>query len=386
MHRAAALLLAGCAVAQVPDGRVCGDGGWDNVHPIGILDPNSFEFHGKLAARLGWNLDQCAHCHGTDFAGGISGVSCLGCHASGPTSCTGCHGRPPASGAHSAHSPRYDCSACHVKPSWYGDAGHLVNADGTLRDRAQVTFGAIAGAGASWDGSSCANVYCHGSARPIWISGSAPCGSCHSIPPPSHARTQCSECHGRVIDARGVIISAALHVDGKVSLGDDSGTCFACHPNPGGAHASHTQARHQLAKPIGCGECHVVPASLTSPGHIDQPGPPPVFPTGSGALSRADSAQPAWNHMLAQCAGVYCHGGGTLLSSDASPTVLRTPSWIPGSGPADCGACHGLPPTNAPHTAAQTLTQCAGCHPTTMDSTGALVPGGTHLDGKVDAQ
>src|SRR6185369_10510634 len=122
----------------------------------------------------------------------------------------------------------------------------------------------------TWDGARCNNVYCHGAATPAWNGGSgeAQCDSCHGNPPSSHAgrNAQCSLCHPTDAASNG-----ARHVDGKVNIGDDSGTCLACHPSPGGAHASHTQAKHELAPKLGCGECHFVPTQVDDPGHIDHP-------------------------------------------------------------------------------------------------------------------
>jgi hypothetical protein len=47
-----------------------------------------------------------------------------------------------------------------------------------------------------------------------------------------------------------------------------------------------------------------------------------------------------------------------------------------------CGACHGFPP-GPPHPTA-TINQCAGCHPSTINNSGALVPGGTHNNGTLN--
>jgi hypothetical protein len=47
-----------------------------------------------------------------------------------------------------------------------------------------------------------------------------------------------------------------------------------------------------------------------------------------------------------------------------------------------CGACHGFPP-GPPHPTA-TINQCAGCHPSTISNSGALVPGGTHNNGTLN--
>src|SRR6185295_4539864 len=105
----------------------------------------------------------------------------------------------------------------------------------------------------------------------------------------------------------------SLHLDGKLSLGDDSGTCQACHPSPGGAHTAHLTALHKLRGPIGCEECHNVPAAVTSPGHIDHPEGAIVFPAGSGALSRTSGLTPAWDRAGGECSNVWCHGGSAKL-------------------------------------------------------------------------
>lgn len=64
-------------------------GGWSEVscytchdgpggHPQGWLDPNAHTFHGRVVTQQG-NLD-CRRCHGNDLLGGTSGVSCGDCH------------------------------------------------------------------------------------------------------------------------------------------------------------------------------------------------------------------------------------------------------------------------------------------------------------------
>jgi predicted CxxxxCH...CXXCH cytochrome family protein len=358
------LLALGCGSARPVDGRPCASAAaCEQIHPAGIADPASPDFHGTLLRDGGWNVPTCATCHGADFAGGTSGKSCLRCHADGPTACTVCHAQPPQTGAHAAHARKFACSACHVQPQHWDDVGHLFASNGSVIARARVTV--------PYDGTRCSNNACHGAATPAWRGGpaEATCGSCHGIPPANHASNRCGDCHGRVADNGARIVDDTLHVDGKVSLGDDSGTCLACHPTPGGAHASHTQALHALRGPLGCTECHVVPAALSSPGHIDQPRAP-VFPPGSGSLARANGAQPGWDGT--RCSGTWCHG-------EAAPT------WAPGNGAATCGSCHAIPPVDGAHAGVTSLADCARCHPTTMNASGALLVGGTHLDGVVDA-
>jgi predicted CxxxxCH...CXXCH cytochrome family protein len=284
-----------------------------------------------------------------------------------------------------------------MKPLVYTDVGHLFDVDGRVITSAQVTFGPLAkadGAAPTWDGASCQGAYCHGATlhdpsathtTPLWRAGAnqALCGSCHGVPPASHANrpSDCSECHGRVVDVNRNWADPSLHVDGKVSLGDDSGTCAACHPSPGGAHASHTQAAHRLAPALDCSACHQVPTSVDSPGHIDHPDAV-VFPIGSSALARTDEANPTWTAASSTCADVYCHGGGKVLANDATASVRRTPGWNDGPTAAECGACHGIPPADGAHLPGLMLTDCHKCH-RTVDASGALVPA-THINGIID--
>jgi len=383
------------------------------IHPNGIVDPFSADFHGAEVRRQAFDLTSCAGCHGSDFSGGTAMVSCRDCHADGPTACTGCHGQPPKTGAHLAHAAGaltggrgLSCSECHTVPMVYTDAGHLLDDKGAAKTRATITFGAFAAttpkpaerSGApAYDAEtqSCANIYCHGAAfsdaraantRPTWSGGAASsdCGSCHGNPPANHdaARVDCAVCHPRSSTGK-----SERHVDGLVSIGDETGTCTSCHPNPGGAHRSHTTAPRGLSRALVCQDCHIVPATVGAPGHLDA-APAEVFPTGwTPGLAASDGASPLYDGT--RCTNVYCHGSGTKLGADQASGILRTPAWSDVGGPAAvCGGCHGVPPTTAPHTASMSLGACSTCHPS-IDARGTLISpaaGGTHLDGVVDVR
>jgi predicted CxxxxCH...CXXCH cytochrome family protein len=173
-----------------------------------------------------------------------------------------------------------------------------------------------------------------------------------------------------VVNSSGALIGGALHVDGQVSLGDDSGTCQACHPMLDGAHAAHTEALHRIALPFSCVACHAVPATVTSPGHVDQPGSPQVFPPGTSTIARAGGGQPSFDPASGRCAGTWCHGAAT-------------PAWSDSNAPV-CGSCHAIPPADGPHAATMMLSDCVTCHPKTMDATGQLLPA-AHVNGVIDA-
>jgi predicted CxxxxCH...CXXCH cytochrome family protein len=196
------------------------------------------------------------------------------------------------------------------------------------------------------------------------------CNRCHGNPPPSHARTDCKTCHP----------TSAPHIDGVIQVGRTTG-CDGCHgsaasPAPPtdlagntlttaigvGAHQAHLQASARISAPIPCATCHVVPATVDAPGHLD-------------ASPAEVSANLGWDRGSQTCTTAYCHGPGR-------------PVWTLRNQIA-CGTCHAIPPATPSHNPAMTLTSCAGCHPGTVDAFGnILVTNGTseHINGIVDLQ
>jgi predicted CxxxxCH...CXXCH cytochrome family protein len=234
-----------------------------DAHPNGWLNPSdAVNFHGKFLETNQWNLSYCADCHGSDYAGGSTGVSCNNCHQGTPEACTTCHGQssdptgmPPRDiagntattnrgvGAHATHqsggqfSASVACIECHSVPDIYAATGH---ADTALP--AELTWGTITltgGATPSFTGSlTCESTYCHGnfgagnkSNAPSWttVDGTqATCGSCHALPPVGQSRniqfehqpvmTDCATCHVAVIDVNNNIINKSLHINGDVNF------------------------------------------------------------------------------------------------------------------------------------------------------------------------
>jgi len=432
-----------------------------SVHRPGILDPRSADFHGSLVRDHQYDFSFCQKCHGDDFAGGASKVSCLTCHSDGPTACSTCHGDIASSASHARHlgggplGRSYSCAECHLVPTVYTDVGHIFLADGTLDPPpAEVMLGAKAAltpegttraAPPTFDPATqaCSNVYCHGAVagatgpdtaatntRPVWTApgtGQADCGSCHGLPPNHNWSTACASCHPSVVDRDMSIIAPDKHIDGQVELGDPAAGCTACHGGPAnaapppdltgasssaslgvGAHQAHLTGAAHLRGPIACAECHRVPTEVLSPGHFVGHGPvdssglgvdggagvgAQVFPVGQPGpvLASAGGAAPSWDHARATCSGVYCHGGGSALAADTTPGLDRAPSWT-STGGLTCGlSCHGLPPAVSPHLPSMTRTDCASCHPRTVDPSGTLIISGplgaetsAHINGVID--
>jgi predicted CxxxxCH...CXXCH cytochrome family protein len=220
---ATTLLLFGCSARKSRPTQL-------RVHPVDwVASHPTLNFSNTLQPEYGI---ACKSCHGEDFSGGNSGVSCIGCHnqrrdtvTNVLTTCTGCHGgslgdsigAPPRSvagavddtargvGGHrvmvfgSTLFSGTDCQTCHIKPVFVLTASHITPSGTGSDGRAEVVFVVFSGTArlfSSRYGSptfdtltgSCASVYCHGAfpggdtARVVnFYAGSteAFCGSCH---------------------------------------------------------------------------------------------------------------------------------------------------------------------------------------------------------------
>ena len=270
------------------------EGGWSGVacsdchgglfpHPDGWITPSDENFHGEYIRSDNWSLDGCTGCHGADYTGGSSGVSCVTCHSQtgGPEACNTCHGNysgqvsdlvnwaPPEDlqkntdtgskgvGAHQEHLNTMNiasvdelgCQQCHRALSGFDDPNHIKGGvqlqwHPIATDSGRVTPVWSAGT------ATCSNVYCHGnfefskeSSANQWVytadvmtgnnptlewtmvgTGQAACGTCHGLPPDGHlpqALDDCFGCHGSVVDAAGNIIDKTKHIDGKINVFDN---------------------------------------------------------------------------------------------------------------------------------------------------------------------
>ena len=207
----------------------------EGVHPDGFGKLGSDNFHSLKIQADNWDMSSCMNCHGADYSGGLTSVSCLDCHTgnAGPEACNTCHGSfadeskiaPPTDlnnnfetsakgvGAHTAHiyennfSLTLSCTDCHPGNET-GSTNYVTSHIDGLP--AEIEFGESASLGPSppsydYSGFNCSNTYCHGNFSfskdesensyaysdavivgnnysPVWniVDGTqAACGTCH---------------------------------------------------------------------------------------------------------------------------------------------------------------------------------------------------------------
>jgi predicted CxxxxCH...CXXCH cytochrome family protein len=355
-------------------------------------------------------------CESYDLADGLpelQGVLCGDCHGSSqnaapPEDTQGNTATSePGVGAHQSHlrdgkiSAAVECSECHLVPASLLAVGHMDALP------AELIWGPLATAEnttPTYDGSSCSETYCHGATlppggtntSPIWtqVDGTqAACGTCHGNPPPrpTHPKlTNCHHCHpNTVTPAEEVDVAGGFHMDGKR---DAAGTaCDVCHGADGnpappvdlhdhtatteagvGAHREHLGPSSWHAE-ITCGECHLVPAQMTDPGHVDTPLPAELT---WGPLSTAGGTTPSFDQTINACSAVYCHGATLRYGG-----INTTPIWTKVDGTqAQCGNCHSLPPSEG-H---PLRTDCETCHNQVVDAARNFIAPDLHINGSVD--
>lgn len=133
-----------------------------------------------------------------------------------------------------------------------------------------------------------------------------------------------------------------------------------------GAHRQHLTAASTWHRPVQCADCHVVPAEVGSPGHIDGDNRAEL------TFSMISGPGAAWNGTTCTTG---CHGSAVVGGAQSTPTWTR----VDGSQ-ATCGSCHGVPPP-APH---PTDTRCASCHPTMEEGGTTFRDPASHINGVVD--
>lgn len=252
------------------------------VHPEGWTDSTSALFHGTAIRADQWEMMQCKQCHGGDYSGGTTAISCTPCHTApeGPEACFTCHGsdgnsappvdldnrtetRFPGVGAHrecmgnTLRSKPVRCSECHVVPTEVYVAGHVdsdLPAEVIFPDSVANTVTnkpttqdydlllPVTTPNPRYDPQtmSCSGTYCHGNFKNgnnvlvVWTlvgTGQINCGTCHGDPltgfplPRTVAQggshpdfPTCSLCHFDVVDGNLNILVKEKHMNGKLNV------------------------------------------------------------------------------------------------------------------------------------------------------------------------
>ncbi|QQR91779.1 MAG: CxxxxCH/CxxCH domain-containing protein [Myxococcales bacterium] len=285
------------------------------------------------------------------------------------------------------------CDSCHLVPAEVNSPGHIDDGD----SKAELTFSALATTGGLTpeirDDDTCTNVYCHGATlsggtlnEPLWtrVDGTQnACGTCHGNPPPAPhpASSDCGLCHSSMQAGTNTFLDPSRHIDGVLDLGDGS-ECVTCHGSDlnsappldldgntdrsfasVGAHRQHFGGS-DWHRTLSCSNCHTVPSTVDSPGHIDGDN---VAEVPFDELNPSGSV----NFANATCSNLYCHGNGKSSNG--------TVSWT-STEPMQCGSCHGNPPP-APHPQAS---DCGSCHPTMNPGSDTFRTPERHIDGVLD--
>lgn len=304
------------------------------THPPGWVIQTSDQFHGKIALSDTLRVGFCKTCHGNNYMGGTSQVSCYDVQ---------CHNIYP-------HPADF---AVMGKPDFHGN-GNLI------RDVVH------------WDITTCQT--CHGTDYAGNGSQKKNCLRCHTE---TNGPEACNTCHGSLVNP----------APPKDLSGGDLTTSIGV-----GAHQAHLgDSTLTTAYNRDCNLCHITPAVFDMAGHVNDSSPYAEINFGSIA-SDSGKVTPTWDHDNATCSNVYCHGDFTFNGkTSAYPWVYEAPDSVisgnnvsviwnsVGTGQADCNTCHGLPPKGH----FQQITECEKCH-YGYGPNFTIIDKKHHIDGKVE--
>jgi predicted CxxxxCH...CXXCH cytochrome family protein len=237
-------------------------------------------------------------------------------------------------------------------------------------DNTSTNFHGIAIQNAGWSMTSCQK--CHGT---DYRGGSSQtsCLTCHTK---SGGPENCTVCHGSANAAPPKDLAGN-------TLVSSAGV---------GTHQSHLVVTDSLTASLACNECHKVPTSFGSIGHIDSIGGAEVNFNGTIVNSTfaafAGSAKPVYSHTTLKCDNTYCHGYFPNGNK-------QSPIWNDTTGQfGACGSCHGdvtkstiadkaLPKTSLTGGTHPNDNKCYNCH-TSVINTNYKLNLAKHINGQLD--
>lgn len=301
-----------------------------STHPEGWSMESSADFHGAVLASQSMSLQSCQSCHGENYMGGTSNVSCYS---------SGCHTNYP-------------------HPAGFENPATLNSHDEYLVET-------------NWDLIQCQS--CHGANYDGMGVSEKSCLSCHTAPNGPEA---CNTCHGSSDNP-------APPEDLRGNTNTTSQTV--------GAHQEHLVGTTWSTYKQGeCSKCHVTPDNYDAPAHVLFDDTPHAEVPFGGLATMNGELNTSYDRLNAKCDNVYCHGAFEFKKSDSDYPWAYADSVITGNNPtlywkyvgtgqALCGSCHGLPPRG--HVAANT---CGGCHGDVVDDNFNITNKFLHINGKIE--
>jgi len=232
----------------------------------------------------------------------------------------------------------------------------------------------------NWDMSMCKQ--CHGISYDGGLAKSS-CFSCHNNPA---GPENCSTCHGSELSP-----APPRDLNGNTST-TDRGV---------GAHQVHL-AGNSNGKTLSCAECHTVPASLNTAGHLDSDNKAEVMMSNYLANLNTNGAStteydptvslfvpnPIYNSSDQSCSNTYCHG--YFKNGNLNNKMI----WTSQTSTA-CGSCHGdvTKPTPNERALPKNITEggthpnllaCYVCHEDVVDENLKIINFSKHIDGRLN--
>jgi len=233
------------------------------------------------------------------------------------------------------------------------------------------------------------------------------------------AMNQCQQCHGGNY-AGGLVNVSCLTCHSQPAGPENCATCHGNETSPAppsdldgntsspkvGAHRIHLSGG-LLGKKVSCTDCHNVPATVDTEGHVDSEMPAEIPMNGflTTLVTNDPSSdtynggplvvpQPSYNYSNFTCSNSYCHGNFKNGNNDNKP-VWTNPSS------AACGTCHGDPtkPTLFEKALPKTVAEggshiavppppvgkdCSYCHGGVVDANLKFINVSKHIDGKLN--